>query len=511
MLHRLRSLLVAGLGVAVFTAPLTLPAADVPVKKRADVKKRKDGKKKSASAAKEVSHEVLVPDESLLMPFKEVQPIYFVNRTQNAAEWEKLAAFWNEGEEEATDPRTGQKVTRKTVRVKVPLGLTSNPPVPAENPMTVQKWRLGKKLYFDGILCSDATVSCSSCHNPKQGYTDQSPVSTGISGQKGGMSAPTVMNSAYNTLQFWDGRALSLEHQAQGPPGNPVEMFDGKGHAWQEVVKRLRANPEYVKEFKAIFGTLPTQDAAAKAIAAYERTVLEGNSLHDRAELAMRKRIAEDDSGTAKPEANVKDYEVAIKDAIAKKDKATLDAVGLKDVSGAAELAKAIANGRALFFNKARCNSCHVGDNFTDNTFHNLGVGVKNGKLPEGALGRFGSLPTGAKNHELIGAFKTPTLRGLLSTGPYMHDGSERTLEQVVDFYDKGGNANEFLDVKMRDIPAEQAYLRGDRKPGVAVFNGKPIIPLKLNLTPQEKKDLVLFMRALQGEGVAAIVADQDR
>jgi cytochrome c peroxidase len=101
-------------------------------------------------------------------------------------------------------------------------------------------------------------------------------------------------------------------------------------------------------------------------------------------------------------------------------------------------------------------------------------------------------------------------LRGLLSTGPYMHDGSEKTLEQVVDFYDKGGNANEFLDVRMRDIPAEQAYLRGEKKPDVQLFgvDRRPIIPLKLNLTPDEKKDLVLFMRALQGDPIDPMVAD---
>ncbi len=117
-------------------------------------------------------------------------------------------------------------------------------------------------------------------------------------------------------------------------------------------------------------------------------------------------------------------------------------------------MAQSLNDGRALFFGKARCNSCHVGDNFTDNQFHNLGVGVKDGQLPADTLGRFATLPTGHKNPELIGAFKTPTLRHLLGTAPYMHNGSERTLEEVVEFYDRGGNANEFLD-------PEDARLRG--------------------------------------------------
>src|SRR5262249_52991539 len=124
-------------------------------------------------------------------------------------------------------------------------------------------------------------------------------------------------------------------------------------------------------------------------------------------------------------------------------------------------------------------------------------------------VGRFGAQATGAKDPDQFGAFKTPTLRGLLSTAPYMHDGSEKTLEAVVEFYVRGGNANEFLDVKMRDIPAEQAWLRGEKKPDIFVTaSKKPIAPLKLTLTPDEKKDLVLFLRALQGDPIDPIVAE---
>ncbi len=461
-----------------------------------------------------------VPRERWKMPFKDDQPVYFVNRNQAPDEWDKLPRFWNEITEKAIDPNTHESVTRKAVKIKVPLGLTTNPPVPAENPMTVAKWKLGKQLYFSGILSSDGTVSCSSCHDPKRGYTDQAPVSTGIRGLKGGMSAPTVFNASYNVLQFWDGRAFSLEDQAQGPVMNPVEMFAGDGHAWNNTVLRVRKDTRYVQQFRAIFGTDPTRDGIAKAIATYERTVLSGNSIHDRAELAMRLRV--EDEGTGKYEIKAKDYETVLTAAFDAKDQPALAALGLNvatDRQKAAEIARSINNGRALFFGKARCNSCHVGDNFTDNQFHNLGVGVKDGQLPTNSLGRFATLPTGHKSTEMIGAFKTPTLRHLLGTAPYMHDGSERTLEEVVDFYDRGGNVNEFLDTKMRDFDAEKAYLLSKQNhvsfkgPEVKQFgkDQKPVAPLKLNLTPQEKRDLVLFLRALQGDPADSIVADRHK
>ncbi|MCE9529769.1 MAG: cytochrome C peroxidase [Planctomycetes bacterium] len=452
----------------------------------------------------------LVPNESLKKPFAEQTPIIFVSRGQNRKEWDSLPKYWNEAKAEVVNPATGQKVTRTVIKIKLPLGLNLAPPVPAENPMTYARWELGKKLYFDAILCSDLTVSCATCHSPKNGYTDGLKVSTGIGGQKGGMSAPPVLNSAYNRQQFWDGRAASLEEQAQGPPQNPIEMFDGKGNAWNEVVKRVRAKPEYVKLFEKEFGHVPTRDSVAKAIATYERTVLVGNSLFDRAEATMRKRV-EDEEGN-KFEIQPKDFEAVLKAAVTAKDEHALKALSpAPEKLDIPETAKSLDRGRILYFGKARCATCHVGENLTDYAYHNLGVGVKDGKLPAGDLGRFGSLPTGHKDPTLFGAFKTPPLRGLLSTKPYMHDGSEDTLEKVVDFYDKGGNANEFLDPKMRDFEAEQKIIKSGAKPKeVTVWtrDGKPVVPLKLNLTVDEKKDLVLFLRALESDPVDATVAD---
>ena len=462
------------------------------------------------------NYEWQLPNDSSKLAFKDERPIYFVNRSQNYTEWMTLPKFWNEVTEKVVDPSTQRVVERRAVKIRVPLGLTQSPPVPLSNPMTVARWELGKRLYFDPILSSDRTVSCASCHDPKRGFTDQAPVSTGIRGQKGGMSAPTVYNSGYNLLQFWDGRAATLEDQAQGPVQNPIEMFSSRDapremptiHPWQFAVRRLRADARYVKQFKDVFGTAPTRDGVAKAIATYERTVLTGNSIHDRAEVAMRKRIEDEESG--KLVFKAKDYETVLKAAFTAKDTNALAALGLnpaKDNARIPELATRLNNGRELFFNKARCSSCHVGDNFTDNQFHNLGVGIKGSNVPDEAPGRFGALSTGHKNPEMIGAFKTPTLRQILSTAPYMHDGSEATLEKVVDFYDRGGNANEFLDTKMRDFEAEKAYtlsLQGGPpfKGTGKVFgpNRKPIIPLQLKLTAEEKKDLILFLRALQGD-----------
>ena len=425
----------------------------------------------------------------------------FVTRDPRKPEvWSNLKSFWNKGKVDSVDPATGDKVNRDAVYIKVPLGLNSAPAIPPENPLTEEKVLLGKKLYFDTVISSNNKVSCASCHNPALGFTDQMKTSTGIFDQKGGMNAPTVYNSGYHLLQFWNGRAPTLEDQAQGPPQNPLEMHDGKGHPWYQVVSRLRQNPEYVAAFAKVFGTLPTRDGAAKAIAAYERLVLTGNSVVDRAELAMRTRVEEE--GEGKLETNAGDFTKVLKAAFEAKDTEALGALGLepgKDEGKIPQVAASIQRGKELFSNKARCNSCHVGDNYSDSQFHNLGVGAKDGTWPEGAdLGRFGAQETGHKDPGLVGAYKTPGLRQLVSTAPYMHDGSEATLEAVVALYNRGGNLNPHLSNKMRDEPAERD----------AAKNGqKAIIPRKLLLTKEEEADLVLFLKALQGEPAAEIIA----
>jgi cytochrome c peroxidase len=465
-------------------------------------------------------YDAALPNDALMEPFKDAVPVTFVTRPGNPALWAKLAAFWSETTEDSTDPVTGAKLTRRAIAVKVPLGLSTAPVSPAENPLTLSKWNLGKKLYYDKLLSTNGTVACASCHAPEKGFTDQRETSLGINEKLGGMNAPTVVNSGLNRHQFWDGRADSLEAQAQGPVGNPLEMFGGKGEPWDEAVIRMRANPEYVEAFKRVFGHLPTRDAAAKAIAAYERTVLSGNSVHDRADLLMRKRVQEEETG--KFELKGEDYAAALTDAFARKDAPALTALGLdpaRDAGRAAEVGSKLAVGRDVFFGKARCTNCHIGDNFTDGLFHNLGVGTEAGKVPGYDFGRYNRLALGAKDPAQLGAFKTPGLRALAGTFPYMHDGAEATLEKVVEFYDRGGNANEFLDAKMRDVAAEDAYVKAKATggayagPAPALFarGGRPVIPFKLNLTPDEKAALVLFLKALQGDPIDPVVADPAR
>lgn len=457
-----------------------------------------------------------LPNGAKTLPFKDDARIEFVAST-SAAEWNKLTKFWNETTEEAVDPATGATVTKRLVRIKVPLGLANGPTVPAENPMTVAKWELGKKLYFSKALSTNGTKSCASCHSPDTGWTDQSKVSTGINDQLGGANAPTVMNSGYHKFQFWDGRAASLEDQSQGPVGNPIEMFAGKGDPWTEALARVSQDADLVKRFEQVFGQKPNRDAAAKAIACFERTVLIGNSVYDRAEVNKRKRLLDDEFG--KNEVIAEDVAKAVADAFKANDAAALKALNLdpaKDAGKAAAVGERIANGRAIYFGKARCSNCHVGENFSDYGFHNLGVGAKDGTLPADAFGRYAALPTGHKDFSTVGAYKTPGLRGLLDTAPYMHDGSETTLEAVIDLYDRGGNVNEFLSPKMRDAEAEAAYRKAKaegKNPklpehGMLDRAGNPIIPYQLKLTAEEKADLVLFLRALQSDPVDATVAD---
>ncbi len=304
---------------------------------------------------------------------------------------------------------------------KPPLGL---PAIdwPEDNPYSAEKAELGRLLYFEPRMSSDQSVSCASCHSPDKGFTDRSEVSLGIGKQKGGRSAPTVINRAYSTYQFWDGRAASLEEQAKGPLANPLEMTREKtlDAAHKAAITVLKGIPGYVDRFKKVFGTEDfTIDHVAKAIATFERTVLSGNAPYDRNQNGDTKAMT--------PEQ---------------------------------------VRGMNVFFNKAACDACHLGFNFSDGSYANTGIGMDK---PKPDLGRY----VVTDREEDKGAFKTPTLREIEHTAPYMHDGRFRTLEEVIEHYDKGGIKNPTIDQRM-----------------------KP-----LHLTSQDKKDLVAFLHALNGEG----------
>lgn len=338
-------------------------------------------------------------------------------------------------------PSNAELIKDEPMAVRVPVGLQPLTPkiyVPASNPITRGKYELGRLLYFDPRVSLDGTVSCATCHNPAKGWTDGMNVSIGISGQAGSRSAPSVLNTAYGKTMFWDGRAPSLEGQAQGPVQNPIEM--GK-QSYKEIIDRLRNVSGYVEQFQKVFGTNVTLDGMAKAIATFERVAaLSGNSKYDKYNAGDNKAMIDSE----------KRGMVLFGLTLNTDDESKIDAVR----------------------QKAKCTLCHAGFNFTDEQFHNLGVGWNEKTKRFADLGRWAIDPIGAKSDADLGAFKTPTVRDVEHSAPYMHDGSLATLEQVVEHYDKGGTANPALDTDMK----------------------------KLNLTAQEKSDLVAFMKALSGE-----------
>jgi cytochrome c peroxidase len=259
----------------------------------------------------------------------------------------------------------------------------------------------------------------------------------GIRDQKGGRNSPVSFNRILSGPQFWDGRADSLEAQAVGPIANPLEM----GFTHEGVVQRLGEIPVYKQQFETVFGELSI-DRVGQAIAAFERALVTEPAPFDYYEqLLPFTKMDEEDIAD--------DEELAAKYAAAK---AGVEAHPMSDSA---------KRGRDLFFGKANCTACHVGANLADEKYHNLGVGMDK---DEPDLGRF----VVTKDEKDKGAFKTPTIRNVAHSGPYMHDGSQATLEEVVEWYDKGGHPSPRLSEKI-----------------------KP-----LGLTPQEKADLVEFMKA---------------
>jgi cytochrome c peroxidase len=310
---------------------------------------------------------------------------------------------------------------------------------PADNPQTPQKVALGEKLFFDGRLSADGTVACSTCHDPARAFSDGNPVSIGIKGRIGQRNAPTILNTLYNKSQFWDGRAKTLEDQAALPIVNASEMGQPSLSA---AVAQIAAISEYQRAFRDVFGRPPNGLDLVRAIASYERT-----------------QVAFD---------------------------APFDHFIAGDQNAISSFAK---HGWELFNTRARCNKCHASDEkvrdvtyFTDNDFHNIGIGIIRHKVVAlaceaerfinsgnvtavddaaiqtsmSALGRF--LVT--KTDAAIAAFKTPNLRNVLMTGPYFHDGSHETLWDVMDHYNKGdGVHNPYLDEDMQPLALSEAEI----------------------------------------------------
>lgn len=289
-------------------------------------------------------------------------------------------------------------------------------PAPADNTVTAARIELGQNLFFDPRLSGSQWISCASCHNPALGWSDGLPTAMGDGMKKLSRATPTILNTAYNKLQMWDGRSKSLEDQATGP----IKSKDEMNMNMYILLERLSAIPGYKKMFELAYPNEGiTEQTVAKALASYERTIVSTESAFDRWRQGDRNAV----------DASVK-------------------------------------RGFALFEGKAKCEKCHQGFNFTDDGFHNIGLKTPPGMAPDD--GRFAQ----RKVAILKGAFKTPTLRDITLTAPYMHNGVYATLEEVIEHYDRGGDIQENLD------------------PNIST----------LNLTETEKSDLLNFLKSLTGK-----------
>lgn len=293
-----------------------------------------------------------------------------------------------------------------------PTGLQLYRPTPEVNPLTPKKVALGRRLFFDSVVSRDYSMSCASCHRPELAFSDSLPVSPGVDGRRGPRATPPLVNRVYGRAFFWDGRAGSLEEAAVQAIGDPLELDLGL----ERLVARLQGDEGYREAFALAFPDRPLDaTAVSRALASYLRTIMAGDAPGDR-------------------------YAAEGSDALDEDARA----------------------GRGLFMGRARCAFCHAGPNLTDEEFHNTG-----GTARSGDPGRYAV--TGREEDR--GRFRTPTLREVERTTPYMHDGALATLEEVVEFYDRGGEPHPNLS---RDI--------------------RP-----LNLTDEEKEALVAFLRSLSG------------
>ncbi len=310
--------------------------------------------------------------------------------------------------------------------------------VPEDNPITLGKIELGRQLFFDKRLSSDSTISCASCHNPDEGFGAVTQFGVGVGGAEGGRNSPVAYNRILSKAQFWDGRAATLEDQAVGPIANAIEM----GNTHEACVACLAGIPGYKTQFNAIFKDGLTIDNVGKALATFERAIVTGPAPYDYY-------------------SPLKSFEKAFDaDIIADDDDLSEKYDELKKAAAQHPMSDSAIRGMELTFGKANCTACHAGANFADELYHNLGVGM------DAATPDVGRLEV-TKDEKDRGAFKTPTMRNASLSPPYMHDGSQKTLEEVVEWYNKGGHPNQWLSDKV-----------------------KP-----LNLTPQEVADVVAFMR----------------
>jgi cytochrome c peroxidase len=438
----------------------------------------------SSKRTKPIPEDYAWQDDTGRLPSTKDIPIIFVSEGKHPAQWKKLPSYWNDpglagaaavglpGLPGMTALAAAQ--AKPAVRIKVPLGLDDPAPyIPPTNPPTRGKWELGRRLFFDASwLTAQGEQSCASCHIPAEGFTNRRAVVAD------NYNTPTLINCVYNTYQFWDGRARYLEEVVQRTLEDEREPSEPGPfrHVWHGVIGRMRKHASYAEHFNQVYGVAPTQDGVGKALATYMRTVLSGNGLHDRAvQLQMQKGAAALDASH---------YEALL-------DNATMKALG-RPAAVTPVLAGDLLRGYTLFTGRAGCSECHPPGNghYSDSAFHNIGVGAEEIDRPDGQQGRFAVAPFGERNRYLKGAFKTPTLRSLLRTTPYFHNGQETSLEAVIRFHVEprplGAPVNLYLDPKLSDEAG------GHRK---------------FNLGKDDIDVLVLFLKAINGEDVDRFVA----
>ena len=428
----------ACVGIAVFSGYTPPPAAGTSADKPAD--KEKGDKEKDKGTVRKTSAETLAAIKATPVDKKVVLG-------------DESLTTGIPGTGDLTDEEISvwleNPARHEALEIELPLGLSAGAGQIKgidKNPLTRAKIELGRQLYFDNRLSKDGTISCASCHSPKHGYAANTQFGVGVGGQQGGRNSPVAYNRILSDVQFWDGRAPTLEEQAKGPIVNPIEM----SNSHDACVKCIEAIPGYKAQFAKVFpGEGVNIDTVAKAIASFERALVTGPAPFDYNErlLPFKGLQAEEIEDMKKNEPE--DY--------ARYQKLLAEAK-------ANPMSESAKRGRELFFNKAKCTACHVGANFSDEKYHNLGIGMDKEKAD---LGRHDHTKDAAHK----GQFKTPTVRNVEQTPPYMHDGSLKTLEEVVEWYAKGGHPNPHLDKEV----------------------------VKLDLTAQDKADLVAFMKACTG------------
>lgn len=312
----------------------------------------------------------------------------------------------------ADDPGPPDEVYNPTpYELNIPEGFPEMM-IPGDNPMTKEGVELGRMLFYDPILSADNTQSCADCHAAAFGFTDNGKkYSTGIDGIEGTRNSMAVINVGWMDRLFWDGRAIGVEGQALGPVPNPIEMHQ----PWPEAMAKLNADQEYPDLFFNAFGTRSIDSMlVVKAIAQFERTMISSNSKWDR-------------------------Y-----------------------LRGEVQLTQAESKGFEIFFTeKGDCFHCHTTILFTDNIFHNNGL---DSEFTDKGLFEV----TGDEND--LGKFKTPTLRNLIYTGPYMHDGRFETLEEVVNFYSHEVKFSSTIDPLMKKVQQGGIQLTEDEKANLIAF-----------------------------------------